>query len=135
MIKVKVAHYTLKEILKTADVVRNLNTQNPIDKRDLNAKNSFLVNYKFTIKNDFEETYNHSLFYFIQVKLHFLSSSFKSYPLSSCAFSFNEDNLFSSISMSCLSNAPSLQREKVEFQYLFYIYMLISCYNRMQGIK
>lgn len=37
MIKVKVAHYTLKEILKTADVVRNLNTQNPIDKRDLNA--------------------------------------------------------------------------------------------------
>lgn len=37
MINVKVAHYTLKEILKTADVVRNLNTQNPIDKRDLNA--------------------------------------------------------------------------------------------------
>lgn len=37
MIKVKVAHYTLKKILKTADVVRNLNTQNPIDKRDLNA--------------------------------------------------------------------------------------------------
>lgn len=37
MIKVKVANYTLKEILKTADVMRNLNTQHPIDKRDLNA--------------------------------------------------------------------------------------------------